>query len=144
MFTPKISAQLQRRIEVILTKWTGKLTWEALTTRVELDLGLKTTRQTLYSYVGIRACYKNRKAQLRGATPAIYTKITASDVQLVERIDHLTAENKVLERNNAEQLRMIERMLANARSIPNLDLNELIQKRPEESPKLKSRPKRVK
>lgn len=144
MFTPKISAQQQRRIEVILTKWTGKLTWEALTARVELELGLKTTRQTLFSYAGIRVCYKTRKAQLRGATPAIFTKITASEVKLVERIETLTAEIKVLERNNAEQLRMIERMLANARSVPNLDLNDLIRKRPEEALLRKSAPKSVK
>jgi hypothetical protein len=142
MFTPKISAQQQRQIEVMLTKWTGKLTWEALVGRVELELGLKTTRQTLCSYAGIAACYKNRKAHLRGATPALYTKMTASQVKLVERIDHLSAENEVLKRNNAEQLRMIERMLANARCIPNLDLRDLIQKRPEEIPK--AGPRRVK
>lgn len=144
MFTPKISAQQQRRIEIMLTKWSGKLTWKALVARVELDLDLKTTRQTLYSYAGIRASYKNRKAQLRGATPALYTQITASGVQLVKRIEHLSAEIQVLERNNAEQLRMIERMLANASSIPNLDLNDLIQKRPEEGLKPMSGPKRVK
>lgn len=142
MFTPKISAQQQRQIEVMLTKWTGKLTWEALVGRVELQLGLKTTRQTLCSYVGIAACYKNRKAHLRGATPALYTKITASQVKLVERIEYLIAENEILKRNNAEQLRMIERILANARSIPNLDLKDLIQKRPEET--LKVGPRRVK
>lgn len=142
MFTPKISAQQQRQIEVMLTKWTGKLTWEALVGRVELQLGLKTTRQTLCSYAGIAACYKNRKAHLRGATPTLYTKMTASQVKLVERIDHLITENEVLKRNNAEQLRMIERMLANARCIPNLDLRDLIQKRPEEIPK--AGPRRVK
>jgi hypothetical protein len=142
VYTPKISAQQQRRIEVMLTKWTGKLTWEALVARVELEIGLKTTRQTLFSYAGIAACYKSRKAQLRGATPALYTKMTASQVQLVERIEHLNAEIEVLKRNNAEQLRMIERMLANARSIPNLDLRDLIQKRPAEI--LKSAPRGVK
>ena len=133
MAAPKISAQQQRRIEVMLTKWAGKLTWEAPATLVELEIGLKTTRQTLSSYAGIAACYKKRKAQLRGATPALYTKITASEVSLVARIEKLEAEIEVLTRNNAEQLRMIERMLANARSIPNLDLRELIQKRPEET-----------
>jgi len=51
---------------------------------------------------------------------------------LIERIEHLEAEIKVLTRNNSEQLRMIERMLANAKSIPNLDLGALIQGRPEE------------
>lgn len=130
--SPKISAQQQRKIEVMLTKWSGKLTWGALVAKVDLELGLKTTRQTLCTYTGINACYKKRKAQLRGATPALYTKITASQVKLNEQIEHLKAEIEVLKRNNSEQLRMIERMFANAKSIPNLDLGALIQGRPED------------
>ena len=132
MVAPKISAQQQRKIEIMLTKWVGKLTWEALVKSVELELGINATRQTLCSYLGISACYKNKKAHLRGATPSIYTKITASEVKMVEQIDHLKAEIAVLKRNNAEQLRMIERMLANANVIPNLDLRALIKIRPEE------------
>lgn len=132
MAIPKISAQQQRKIEIMLTAWTGKLTWEALVTKVNLELGLETTRQTLCTYTGISSCFRKRKAELRGATPAIYTKITASEVKLTERIERLEAEITVLKRNNSEQLRMIERMLANAKSIPNLDLGALIQRRPEE------------
>ncbi|MBX7277194.1 hypothetical protein K2E96_16145 [Pseudomonas sp. ERGC3:05] len=129
---PKISAQVQRKIEIMLTKWTGKLTWETLVTRVELEISIKTTRQTLCTYVGIAASYRNKKAQLRGASPSLYTKITASDVKLVEQIEHLKAEVEVLKRNNAEQLRMIERMLLNAETIPNVDLYALVKIRPEE------------
>ena len=132
MAAPKVSAQQQRKIEIMLAKWVGKLTWEALVAKVELDLGFKTTRQTLCTYTGINTSYKNRKAQLRGATPSLYTKITASEVRMVEQIEHLKAEVEVLKRNNAEQLRMIERMLSNASAIPNLDLYALVKKRPEE------------
>ncbi len=132
MVIPKISAQQQRKIEVLLAKWTGKLTWDALVIRIALELGLKITRQTLCTYTGINTAYKNRKAQLRGATPFIYTKITASEVKLVEQVDHLKAEIVVLQRNNSEQLRMIERMLSNATAMPNLDLNALVKRRPEE------------
>ncbi|MNE03461.1 hypothetical protein D3C80_959640 [compost metagenome] len=129
---PKISAQAQRKIEIMLTKWTGKLTWEALVTKVELELAIKTTRQTLCTYVGISTSYKNKKAQLRGVSPSLYTKITASDVKLNEQIGHLKAEVEVLKKNNAEQLRMIERMLLNANDIPNLDLYALVKRRSEE------------
>ncbi|PKM29047.1 MAG: hypothetical protein CVV07_12155 [Gammaproteobacteria bacterium HGW-Gammaproteobacteria-11] len=132
MAVPKVSAQQQRKIEIMLAKWVGKLTWEALVAKVELDLGFKTTRQTLCTYTGINTSYKNRKAQLRGATPSLYTKITASEVRMIEQIEHLKAEVEVLKRNNAEQLRMIERMLSNASAIPNLDLYALVKKRPEE------------
>lgn len=132
MFTPKISATQQRKIEVMLAKWSGRLTWEALVEKVHLELGLKTTRQTLCTYLGIMAAYKSRKAQLRGATPALYTKITASEVSLAEQLKNCRAENAVLRRNNAEQLRMIGRMLANAKSMPNMDLRALVKQRPEE------------
>ncbi|MNY44585.1 hypothetical protein D3C86_1796230 [compost metagenome] len=129
---PKISAQAQRKIEIMLIKWKGKLTWDALVTKVELELAIKTTRQTLCTYVGISTSYKNKKAQLRGVSPSLYTKITASDVKLDKQIEHLKAEVEVLKKNNAEQLRMIERMLLNANDIPNLDLYALVKKRPEE------------
>ncbi|MNL01631.1 hypothetical protein D3C87_1221070 [compost metagenome] len=129
---PKISAQAQRKIEIMLIKWKGKLTWDALVTKVELELAIKTTRQTLCTYVGISTSYKNKKAQLRGISPSLYTKITASDVKLDKQIEHLKAEVEVLKKNNAEQLRMIERMLLNANDIPNLDLYALVKKRPEE------------
>lgn len=129
---PKISAQAQRKIEIMLTKWKGKLTWGALVTKLELELAIKTTRQTLCTYVGISTSYKNKKAQLRGVSPSLYTKITASDVKLNEQIEHLKAEVEVLKKNNAEQLRMIERMLLNANDIPNLDLYALVKRRSEE------------
>ena len=129
---PKISAQAQRKIEIMLTKWTGKLTWDALVIKVELELEIKTTRQTLCTYVGINTSYKNKKAQLRGVSPSLYTKITTSDVKLDKQIEHLKAEVEVLKKNTAEQLRMIERMLLNANDIPNLDLYALVKRRPEE------------
>lgn len=132
MATPKISAGQQRKIEILINKWSGKLTWAALVTKVDLDLGIKTTRQTLCTYVGISTSYRNKKSELRGATPSVYTKITASEVKLVEQIEHLKAEVAVLKRNNAEQLRMIERILVNASTIPNLDLYALVKRRPEE------------
>ncbi|MQT81858.1 hypothetical protein [Pseudomonas helleri] len=110
MVEPKISAQAQRKIEIMLIKWAGKLTWDALVAKVELELAIKTTRQTLYTYMGISTSFKNKKAQLRGLSPSFYTRITASDVKLDKQIEHLKAEVEVLKKNNAEQLRMIERM----------------------------------
>lgn len=132
MVAPKISAVEQRKIEVILTGWAGKLTWDALVTHVYLVLGIKTTRQTLCTYLGILTAYKIRKSQLRGAAPQIYLNRTSADVRLAEQVDNLKAEVEILKRNNFEQLRMIERMLANASLIPNLDLRALVKLRPEE------------
>lgn len=133
MASPKITPQQQRKIEVILESWKGKLTWHALVTKVELDLGIRTTRQTLYSYTSIKLAYKERKALLRGATPSLYMEISSTDVELLDQIENLKAEISVLRRNNAEQLRMIERILSNANDIPNIDLYKLVQPRTEET-----------
>ncbi|STR45165.1 hypothetical protein [Iodobacter fluviatilis] len=135
MAAPKISAQQQRKIEVILTKWNGKLTWDALVERIKLELDLETTRQTLCTYAGINVCFKKKKAQFRGVTLPLYTSVTASDIKLVDQLEHLKAEISILEKNNAEQLRLIERIFANAKAIPNLDLRALIKTRPEDMSK---------
>ncbi|WP_122588068.1 hypothetical protein [Pseudomonas viridiflava] len=131
MASQKISAQKQRDIEIVLTKWTGRLTWDALVTCVEVELGLKTTRQTLCTYLGIKACYKNRKSFLRMGGPNNRTD-AVSDIKLLDQVTNLRAEIAVLKKNNAEQLRLIERIFANASFIPNLDLRVLIKLRPEE------------
>jgi C-terminal processing protease CtpA/Prc len=133
MASPKINAQHQRKIEMIIAKWTGKLTMNALLEKIELDLNLKVTRPTLYEYNGITNAFHKRKIQLKGVTPEIEKKITASEVDLFKQNKSLKDEIQYLENKNAEQLRMIERMLSNASEILNLDLNKLIKRRPEEN-----------
>ena len=132
MGSPSITTQDQRCIERLIANWKGKLSWKLLTKAVELQLGIKTTRQTLCTYTGIYTKYKKRKADLRGVTPEVVSRITRSDVAAQERIARLERDVRDLEEKNAEQLRLIDRMFANALSIPNLDLRELIKKRPEE------------
>lgn len=132
MASPKISSTMQNKIEVLIQKWAGKLTWDALVHRVTLEYGIKTTRQTLCTYSGISKAFKEKKAVLRGVTPVISASITKSDVTLQKRVDYLDTKIIVLERKIHEQLRFIERMLSNAKDIPNIDLNHLIRPRHEE------------
>nr|WP_315168499.1 hypothetical protein [uncultured Deefgea sp.] len=66
MTAPKISALQQRKIEVILTRWAGKLTWEALVERIKLELDFETTRQTLCTYTGINICFKKKRQNFCG------------------------------------------------------------------------------
>lgn len=132
MGSPSITAQDQRRIERLIANWKGKLSWKLLTKAIQLQLGIKTTRQTLCTYTGIYTKYKKRKADLRGVTQEVVSSITRSDITAQERIARLEKDVRDLEEKNAQQLRMIDRMLANASSIPNLDLRELVKERPEE------------
>ncbi|HCS28686.1 MULTISPECIES: hypothetical protein [Spongiibacter] len=138
MALPSISAQDQRRIERLISNWKGKLTWKLLAKAIELELEIKTTRQTLCTYRGIYTAYSNRKSDLRGVTPEVVASITRSDINAQERIARLEKEVRDLEEKNAQQLRMIDRIFANATAIPNLDLRDLVKERPEE---LNVRPK---
>lgn len=132
MASPSISSQDQRRIELLISSWKGKLTWRLLTQSVELELGIKTTRQTLCTYSGIYAKYRKRKAALRGVTEEIASKMTRSEIGTHERIERLERHVEELNGTVAEQLRFIDRILANAAAIPNLDIGELVKSRPEE------------
>ena len=132
MAKPKISSTQQRQIEIIISKWKGKLTCEALVESIELLRDIETTRQTLCTYSGIDASYQNQKSKLRGVTPEITKIVTKSDLNLLEKITSLEAENKIIKKNNSEQLRMLERILSNAKVMPNVDLNDLLKERAEE------------
>lgn len=127
-----ISSQQQRKIEAIITRWSGSLTWDKLVKRIQLELDLKISRQSLCTYVGIYSSYKKKKSELRGAIHDGSANTSQSQVKLADQVERLKAEILVLERHNAEQLRMIERILSNASAIPNLDLYALVRKRPEE------------
>ncbi|WP_051326804.1 hypothetical protein [Aliagarivorans taiwanensis] len=127
-----LSSKQQRAIEVLIRRWRTRLTWALLVNAVKEELGINTTRQTLCTYTAIKNEYDLKKNELRGVTAELARQFTRADVNLVAKIERLEAENAVLHRQNNEQLRMIERILANAAGIPNLDLNELVRPRPEE------------
>lgn len=132
MALPKISSALQRKIEALILSWKGKLTWNKLVNQIELEIGLKTTRQTLCTYSGIAATFKNKKSEIRDIPTEITRKITTTDIKLQEKIDRLENEIEILKRNNSEQIRFIDRILANARALPNINLKALIKERPED------------
>ena len=127
-----LTSKQQRTIEILIRKWRTKLTWDLLVDVIKLECNIITTRQTLCTYTGIKNEYDRKKNELRGVTPAVVHEFTKSDVDQMKKLEMLEAENAVLKRQNAEQLRTIDRMLANASVIPNLDLNQLMNIRPEE------------
>ncbi|WP_458734159.1 hypothetical protein [Zobellella taiwanensis] len=132
MANPKLSSAQQRKIEVLIRLWNGKLTWERLVRMIELELGIKTTRQTLATYTGIAVEYKNKKNKLRGISKDYHSLPKQADINMHEKVKRLQATIDVLEKNNAEQLRLIERIFMNVQALTNLDLRLLVAKRPEE------------
>ena len=133
MANPSLSTKEQRKIVALIRCWQSKLTWDLLVDRIDLELDIETTRQTLPKYISIKGAYKDKKLQLRGASPEVVKEVTKSEVDLYSRVKRLEAEIEVLEKQKDEQLRYIERILANASEIPNIDLRALVASRLEES-----------
>ncbi|QPG07003.1 hypothetical protein IT774_07825 [Salinimonas marina] len=131
---PKITEEMQFRIEKMLWVWEGRLTWALLTQKINIELGLKITRQTLEDYKGIYNAYRTKKKSLRGATPQIEKAITKKDVDLVLQVKKLQADVDIRNKIINEQKRFLQRILQNAAEIPafkgNIDL--LIAERPED------------
>jgi len=132
MALPKITTSQQRKIEIIIRKWRTKLTWQLLVNTIEVELDLKTTRQTLTTYIGIATEFKQKKNELRSVSTEYNPDLAVSEIKLLEKIRNQEANIKILEKKNNEQLRLIERIFMNARSIPNLDIKVLVAQRHEE------------
>ena len=131
---PKITEDIQFKIERILRLWEGKLTWDLLTQRVQIELGLKVTRQTLEDYDGIYSAYKQRKHLVRSESSRDVLKKLKSQSELSSTIEKLKAEIELKDKTINEQKRFLQRILQNAAEIPALKgkLDILIAERPED------------
>lgn len=123
--TPLTSKQI-RQIKVLINQWTSKFGWKELVNACKSQLGITISRVSLSGYDSIKNAYDVKKAEFRGVTPEITKRITMSKINQLQRADKLQAENDVLKETIDKQHAMIRRMLANAQSIPNIDLNDLM------------------
>lgn len=130
----KITENVQFSIERMIRLWEGKLTWNALVQRIEIELGIRVTRQTLEDYVGIYTAYKQKKEMLRCGDNKPERMITASDVELADKVRRLETELEIARKTINEQKRFLQRILQNAAEIPSLkgNIDLLISNRPED------------
>ncbi len=77
MALKSLENEQQISIQAIIRSWEGKLTWDLLVTKIDVELGISTTRQTLDKYLNVKNEYKNRKQHLRGKP------VTESDTMLL-------------------------------------------------------------
>ena len=119
----KVTEEIQFNIERMIRLWEGKMTWAALIKAVEIEFGLKVTRQTLEDYKGIYTAYKQKKELLRGVDPKFDRSIVKSDVKLKNRLDKLQAEIELKDQIINEQKRFLQRIMQNAAEIPALKGN---------------------
>ncbi|NAW98557.1 hypothetical protein [Vibrio sp. V23_P3S9T160] len=120
MAAPSLSTQKIRKIETLIQAWKTKLTWQLLIERIEAELNIKTTRQTLNTYNSIKSAYDIKKQELRGKPTKEFIKFTKSDIDIYERINKLEAENEVLKRKVDSQLAFIRQIGFQAESNPAL------------------------
>ena len=119
---------IQRICELIIS-WSEKLTWLRLVNAIQDDIDIKVSRVTLASYFAIKKEYDIKKAELRGSKVVSRETESSSITDLQKKIEKLRKVNKMLERTKTKQLVMIERIMANAREIPNLDPSQLLKQR---------------
>jgi hypothetical protein len=130
----KITQEVQIEIESLLTLWRGKLTWELLTEKLNSELGLKVSRQTLKSYESIYQAFTRQKALQRGFSYDVERKISSEDIGLVARIEKLEAELAIKTRIINEQKRFLQRIMQNATEISSMrgKLDLLVKERAED------------
>lgn len=89
----------QISIQALIRSWEGKLTWDLLVAKIESNLTITTTRQTLDKYLNIKNEYKDKKRLLRELpvsskdTERIY--YLKKDIDLADKVVQLEAELKV-------------------------------------------------
>ncbi|PLC59379.1 hypothetical protein [Photobacterium carnosum] len=129
-----LTSENQRNIQAIIRSWNGKLTWNLLINKITNELEIKTTRQTLNSYLSIKNEYQlkkyNQKKEginllVNDSYPTINLEI--ENIKLKEKTRKLEAKIEILEQQCGSQLKLIETIFENASRIPNLDLNYLIE-----------------
>jgi len=61
-----LETEKQISIQTLIRSWEGRLTWDLLVTKIDVELGISITRQTLDQYLNIKNEYKQKKQLLRG------------------------------------------------------------------------------
>ena len=110
MALPSLTTEQIRDIEILIGAWHTKLTWELLVKTIEAELNIKTTRQTLNTYKGIKSAYLARKHDLRGKPTREFINFTKADITHFERIEKLEAENKILKQKLDQQIAYIREL----------------------------------
>ncbi|TDF38264.1 hypothetical protein EYS14_11275 [Alteromonadaceae bacterium M269] len=120
----------------IINNWSEpKLTWDALVWAIQIHLMVKITRQTLNSYLQIKAAFVEKKEALRLQKLGYETndstknsqRVCVSCIKLKQQVDKLKNKVVQLEKTNESQLGQIVSMIHHIhRHYPNVDLDEIM------------------
>lgn len=117
------------KIKKMIVTWPGKLTWESLTSAIKNDLGVKISRQSLCSYTTIYNEFTRKKELIRGVINVSDNTITVADSTTIKKLKKDLASSKaeaeMFKRDYEKAQLLINRVIINAQSIPNLDVSVL-------------------
>lgn len=120
MALPSLTSQQVRKIEGLIQAWTNKLTWDLLVKRIETDLDIKTTRQTLHTYLSIKTTFQDRKQVLQGGSANARVQLTRQSLDMAFQIEKLQAENAVLTKRVERQMAFINEIAEVAKNTPSV------------------------
>ena len=123
------------KIEKILNKWSGKLTWDLFADAVAKALGRPSVSKfTLMNYEPVKQAYDRRKDRLRDEKVQVVQSGDVSIDALMEEIAKLRNQIADLEAEMADSkdryIEMIRRWQYNLSQMPNVDLSKLDQPLP--------------
>ncbi|MEM7357936.1 MAG: hypothetical protein AAF431_02425 [Pseudomonadota bacterium] len=125
-----LSNALIGQICMLITSWEGKLTWSLLVLKIEEELNLRVTRQTLNNYFSIKNTFQVRKAQIRNQDYSIRDQIGinigSDEAALLKRIEAQQRQIEALEAKLAKQLDQLKTFIFNVRNIPGVDISTLL------------------
>lgn len=123
------------KIEKILNKWSGKLTWDLFADAVAKALGRPSVSKfTLMNYEPVKQAYDRRKDRLRDEKVQVVQSGDVSIDALMEEIAKLRNQIADLEAKMADSkdryIEMFRRWQYNLSQMPNVDLSKLDQPLP--------------
>jgi len=93
--------------------WDGKLTWETLIAKIELNIGCRYSRQALDRHARIKLAYQTTKERL-AEKPRARPLTTAQAQKRINDYERLVAENMRLQKENESLLEQFVRWAYNA------------------------------
>ncbi len=123
------------KIEKILNKWSGKLTWDLFADAVAKALGRPSVSKfTLMNYEPLKQAYDRRKDRLRDEKVQVVQSGDVSIDALMDEIAKLRNQIADLEAEKAQlkdnYIEMFRRWQYNLSQMPNVDLSKLDQPLP--------------
>lgn len=115
MASKSLTKEQVKSIKKLILGFRSKLTWSNLVTRISHELNITTTRQTLDKYSEIKATFQLKKEGLR---KKVTSTPNTSVQQLLDKIERLEIEEKLLKEKLAKTQSFIRLVADEARSTP--------------------------